>query len=43
MSDNVQHLGHLDMIVSELAGEQDKDLFSTQPILDPKPTRPMSI
>ena len=43
LSDNVQHLSHLDMIASKLAGEQEKDLFSTQSLLDPKPTRPMSI
>ena len=38
LSDNVQYLGHLDMIASELAGEQEKDSFSTQFVLDPKLT-----
>ena len=43
LSDNVQYLGHLDIITSELASEQEKDSFSTEPVLDLKPTRPMSI
>ena len=29
LSDNIQHLGHLDMIATELAGAQEKDSFST--------------
>jgi len=31
------------MISSELAGEQEKDSFSTHPVLDSKPTRSVSI
>ena len=43
LSDNVQHLSHLDMMLSELAGEQEKDLFSTHPILDSKPTQTLLV
>jgi len=43
LCDNIQHLSHLDMISSELAGEKEKDPFSTHPVLDSKPNRSMSI
>ena len=33
----------LDIVSSELAGEQEKGSFSTHPVLDSKPTRSLSI
>ena len=43
LGDDVQHLSYLDVMSSKLAGEQEKDSFSTHPILDSKPTCSMSI
>ena len=43
MIDNVQQLAHLDRLASELVVEQEKGSFSTQPVVDPKLSRPMSI
>jgi len=43
LSDNIQYLAHQDRLASELVVEQEKGSFSTQPVLDPKLSRPMSI
>ena len=43
LSDNVPYWTPLEMMVNELAVEQEEDSFSTQPVLDPKPNRPISI
>ena len=36
LSDNVQHLAHLDMIANEIASGQANDSFSTQSVPRPK-------
>jgi len=43
LSNNVSYWAHLEMMVNELTVEQENDSFSTQPVLDPKPNRPMLI
>jgi len=43
LGNNVSHWAHLEMMANELAVEQKEDSFFTQPVLDPRPNRPMSI
>ena len=43
LSDNIQYLAHQDRLASELVVEQEKGSFSTEPVLEPKLSRPMSI
>ena len=43
LSDNVSHCAYLEMMANKLVVEQDENSFSTQPVLDLKPNRPMSI
>ena len=43
LSDNISHWAYLEMMANKLAIEQKEDPFFTQPVLDPKPNRPMSI
>jgi len=43
LSDNVSHWAYLEMMANKLAVEQKENSFSTQPVLNSKSNRPMSI